>query len=74
MRGHHTDNNSPGNLKISGSSTERIVQTLIHGKRKLPVDLAVGEIKKALRDFANQVKNGGNWERKEISRKEDADY
>ena len=58
MRGRKIGNNSPGNLKNSGSMADRIANTLIYGGgRKSAVDLEIGEIKKALSDFAKQVKN-----------------
>ena len=70
MRGRKIGNNSPGNLKNSGSMADRIANTLIYGGgRKSAVDLEIGEIKKALSDFAKKVKNGQKWEEKQYREK-----
>ena len=52
MRGHQIGGNSPGNLRISGSLMGRIATTLNYGERKALVDLEIGEITKAISDFA----------------------
>ena len=58
MGGRRIGANSPSNLKISGSLSGRIAKTLIYGKeRKSAADLEIEKIKKALSDFARQVKN-----------------
>ena len=45
MRGRNVGNNSPGNLKMSGSSTDRIAGTSIYGREgKSTVDLEIGKI------------------------------
>ena len=51
---------------------DRIANTLIYGGgRKSAVDLEIGEIKKALIEFANQVKNGKNWKAKKYREKKE---
>ena len=40
-----------------------------YGERESAVDLAIGEIKKSLRDFPKQVKNGKNWKEKKYREK-----
>ena len=70
MRGHHIDCNSSGNLKIPGSSADRIAETLIYGKeRKSAIDWKIGKVKRDLSDFPNQVKNGKNWKEKRYREK-----
>ena len=45
-RGHQIEYNSADNLKISGSLSVRIAETLIYGKRKAPaVGFEIGKIK-----------------------------
>ena len=62
MRGKHVGNNSPGNLKIAGSLADRLVKTSTYGKDgKSAVGLEIETIKKAISDFAKQVKNEKNW-------------
>ena len=52
------DSNSPDKSKIPDSLADRITKTLIYGKeRKSETDLKIGEIKKDLSDFAEQVRN-----------------
>ena len=66
MRGHHVENNSEDNLKISGSSSGGIAETFLRGEeRKSAVDLEIEKMKKAIIDFARQVKNGENWKEKQ---------
>ena len=51
--------NSARNPQISGSLADRIAKTLIYDKRRKPgTDLEIVEIKKALIDFANQLRSG----------------
>ena len=57
--GHRMGSNSPGNSEISGSLVGRITKkrTLVYGKRRTSeTDLKIEMIKKALSDFAKQVK------------------
>ena len=63
--------NSAENPKIPGALSDRIAKTLIYGtQRKSDTDLKTGGIKKALSDFANQLRSGeqrkGNNIKKEI--------
>ena len=70
MRGHHIENNSEDNSKISGSLLGRIAKSLLYIKeRKESADLEIGEIKKSLGDLAHQVKNGKNWKEKKYNEK-----
>ena len=53
---------SADNAEISGSLSDRIATTLIYGEeKKSDADSEIGKIKKALTDFANQVKMKKNW-------------
>ena len=74
-RGHRIESNSVGNSEIPGSLAGGIAKTLIYGEAKKPdADLKIGIIKRAIIDFAKQVKtkrtgrkqykgcNFGNWE------------
>ena len=57
IRGHRMGRNSAENPKITGPLVDRIAKTLIYGnRRKSETDLRIGEIKKALSDFAKQAK------------------
>ena len=57
IRWHRIDSNSADNTEISGSLAGRIPKTLIYGKEeKSGADLGIGEIKRALIDFAEQAK------------------
>ena len=50
--------NSAENPKISGSLADRAAETLIYGKqRKSDTDLRIGEIKKAIIDFAKHIRS-----------------
>ena len=70
MRGNHVTNNSAYKSKNPGALSGRIAQTLPYGEeRKSAVDMAIGEIKKALIDFPNEVKNGKNWREKQYKEK-----
>ena len=54
--------NSAGGPEIAGSLPARIAKTLIYGKqRKSGTDLRIEKIKKALCDFANQVRSAQQW-------------
>ena len=65
MHGHHIENNSADNSKISGSMSGRVVETSLYGKgTKSPADSEIEKAKKALIDFSIQVKNGETWEEK----------
>ena len=66
MRGQRIEQNSPDLSKLSGNLGGRITKTLLYGKKgKSPVDLKVGEIKSALKDFANQAKEEKNRKNKQ---------
>ena len=57
IHGHRMGRNSPGKSKIPGPLAGRITKTMIYGKeRKSELDLGIREIKKALSDFAKQVR------------------
>ena len=59
IRGKRIGRNSADNSKISGTLADRIANPLIYGKkRKSDTDLRIAIIKKALNDFANQVRTG----------------
>ena len=58
IQGQRANSNYPNNKGISGSLADRITEMLISGKeRKSETDLKIGNIKKALKDFAKQNKN-----------------
>ena len=60
-RGHHIENNSAGNLKISGSLSGGIAHAMLYGKaRKSAFDSEIEKMKKELSDFSRKVKNGKN--------------
>ena len=66
MRGQRIEQNSSDLMKLSGNLGERITKTLLYGKKgKSPVDLKVEKIKRALKDFAKQVKDEKNWKNKQ---------
>ena len=66
MRGDHFGRNSSVNLRVSGSLKGRIAKTRIYGEnRKSPIGLEIGEVKKAIRDFAKKGKNGEKWAEKQ---------
>ena len=69
MRGWQIGHKSSGNLRISGSLKERIAETLIYGQIKSPIDLEIGEIKKALSDFHKQVNHEKDWGEKQYQEK-----
>ena len=70
MRGQRIEQNSSNIMKLSGNLGERITKTLLYGKKgKSPIDLKVGKIKKALLDFAKQVKDEKNWKYKQYQEK-----
>ena len=57
IHGHRVGVNSADHSEISGSLVDTITKTLIYGnRRKSETDLRIGEIKKALSDFAKQAK------------------
>ena len=66
MHGQRIDQNSSNLMKLSGNLGERITKTLLYGKKgKSPIDLKVEKIKRALLDFAKQVKDEKNWKYKQ---------
>ena len=66
IHGHRIGQNSSDLMKLSGNLGERITKTLLYGKKgKSPVDLKVEKIKRALKDFAKQVKDEKNWKNKQ---------
>ena len=63
IRGHRMGRNSADNPKITGPLADRIAKTSIYGnRRKSDTDLKIGEIKKAISDFAKHLKSGGTLE------------
>ena len=57
--------NSAGNSEIAGSLVDRITKTSTYGKqRKSETDLKIEKIRKALSDFAKQVKSRNDGEEK----------
>ena len=57
IHGHRTGSNSAVNPKMSGSLADRITKMSIYGKQgKSDIDLRIVRIRKALSDFAKQVK------------------
>ena len=70
MRGGIIENNSEDNLKNPGALSGIIAKTLLYGKeRESAVDLKIGKVKKALSDFARQLKNGKNWKANNINKR-----
>ena len=59
--------NSVGNSEILGSLAVRISETSIYGKEKISgTDSEIDKIKKALNDYAKQVKMGRTGKRSNI--------
>ena len=70
MHGQRIEQNSSNIMKLSGNLGERITKTLLYGKKgKSPIDLKVEKIKRALKDFAKQVKDEKNWKYKQYQEK-----
>ena len=66
IHGQRMGSNSPDKPKISGALAGRITKTLIYWKeRKSETDLAIGEIKKALIDFAKRERNENQGKEKQ---------